>query len=83
MVRLADAWLAGWDAGELKKPESACPFRYVEGNTIANHSFADLWTRGWKAGCRRGTRDRRAKQHFIALSLGMKEASPDDRPACP
>lgn len=73
LLPLADAWLAGWDAARLNKPESVCPF-VDDGRS----NFASLWQRGWAAGCRNQPSDRQTKDRFIALSLGLGTEMPDD-----
>ena len=64
LMRMAQAWLYGWDAAVADKPESVCPFAAE----IADNQFRCWWQRGWAAGCRN---DRAAKNHFVALSLGI------------
>ena len=60
----------GWPGG---MPASwASQFGHVDNNTIADHSFAAMWARGWEAGCRQMPRDHHAKGRFIALSLGRE-----------
>ena len=67
LTSMAEAWLCGWDAALLQKPESVCPFR--------DHVFSSLWRRGWEAGCRRETSDHEAKGRFVALSMGASKGA--------
>jgi ribosome modulation factor len=62
IMAMADAWLAGWEAAKLGKPESICPFK---------DNFAALWLRGWEAGLRGSQRDHAAKRRFLGISIGV------------